>query len=194
MMSYKNYPMIKMNNRNFLVSIYPSWHTRLFPESILNNENDSIIKDVSHSNSIHKVYLAKMHGLDVLRRGDNLLIYRTTDIVGQAYFRAVATSVCVVEEYRNINEFATFQQFKDYCSPFSVFTDAELQNLFATKKYPYIIKFTYNFPLKRKVIRRDLMTITGYTNDDYWGFMPLDNARLSAILAAGEVNESLIVY
>ncbi|WP_435966701.1 hypothetical protein [Raoultella ornithinolytica] len=83
-MNYKNYPMIKMQERNFLLGIYPKWHTRLFPESILRNENESIIEDVSHTNSIHKVYLTKMHGVPQLRAGDNLLIYRTSDGQGSA--------------------------------------------------------------------------------------------------------------
>ena len=192
-MNYKNYPMIKMNNRNFLLSIYPQWHFRLFPESILKNEDESLIEDVSHTNSIHKVYLAKMGGMNNLQAGDNVLIYRTTDIPGQAYYRAVATSVCVIEEYRNIREFSSLQDFKAYCAPLSVFDDAELNKLYATKDYPHIIRFTYNFPLKKRIIRKDLMEITGYNNDDYWGFMRLSDAHLRAILAAGEVNESLIV-
>ncbi|EHA8792557.1 hypothetical protein AH306_004402, partial [Salmonella enterica subsp. enterica serovar Meleagridis] len=97
------------------------------------------------------------------------------------------------EEYRNIQEFPSLQDFKNYCGPLSVFTDAELAGLYARKNYPHIIKFSYNFPLKRRIIRRDLMTITGYTDEDYWGFMRLSDAHLRAILQAGGVNESLIV-
>ncbi|EMJ4786359.1 hypothetical protein [Klebsiella oxytoca] len=192
-MNYKNYPMIKMQERNFLLGIYPKWHTRLFPESILRNENESIIEDVSHTNSIHKVYLTKMHGVPQLRAGDNLLIYRTSDGQGSARFRSVATSMCVVEEYRNIHEFGTLADFKTYCAPYSVFSDAELNDLYRRKTYPFIIKFSYNFPLKRKVIRQNLMDITGYADGDYWGFLTLTNAHLVEILRAGGVNESLVV-
>lgn len=192
-MSIKNYPMIKMNQRNFLLSIKPEWHTRLFPDSILNNEDESIIKDVSHTNSIHKVYLAGMRGMNSLQPGDNILIYRMTDQPGNAYYRAVATSVCVVEEYKNINEFPSIHEFKSYCAPYSVFTDEELGSLYRRKNYPHIVKFSYNFPLKKRIIRKELMEITGYENSDYWGFLRLSDAHLRAILEAGEVNESLIV-
>lgn len=192
-MDYKNYPMIKMQERNFLLGIYPVWHTRLFPESILHNENESIIEDVSHTNSIHKVYLTKMHGVQHLRAGDNLLIYRTSDGQGSAKFRSVATSVCVVEEYRNIHEFESLADFKAYCAPYSVFSDSELNSLYSKKTYPFIIRFSYNFPLKKKVIRQNLMDITGYTDKDYWGFMTLTNTNVIDILKAGGVNESLIV-
>ncbi|WP_167290003.1 hypothetical protein [Kosakonia radicincitans] len=192
-MDYKNYPMIKMQERNFLLGIYPKWHTRLFPESILRNENESIIEDVSYTNSIHKVYLTKMRDVPQLRAGDNLLIYRTSDGQGSAKFRSVATSICVVEEYRNIHEFGTLADFKAYCAPYSVFSDAELNQLYGTKEYPYIIRFSYNFPLKKKIIRQILMDITGYTDNDYWGFMTLTNTNLMDILKAGGVNESLVV-
>lgn len=192
-MSLHNYPMIRMQDRNFLLSIYPQWHTRLFPESILNNEDDALIKDVSHTNSIHKIYLAGMRGMEHLRPGDNILIYRTTDNMGPAAFRSVATSVCIVEEYRHIREFPDLQSFKGYCGPLSVFTDSELNTLYSRKNYPHVIRFSYNFPLKRRIIRRDLMSITGYTANDYWGFMRLSDVHLRAILGAGGVNESLIV-
>ncbi|EXU75999.1 hypothetical protein [Erwinia mallotivora] len=192
-MSIKNYPMVRMNQRNFLLSVKPEWHTRLFPDSILNNEDESIIKDVSHTNSIHKVYLAGMKGMDNLQAGDNLLIYRTTDQPNMAYYRAVATSVCVVEEYKNINEFSSIDEFKSYCAPYSVFTDSELGLLYRRKNYPHVVKFSYNFPLKKRIIRKELMEITGYDNSNYWGFLRLSDAHLRAILEAGEVNESLIV-
>ncbi|MEQ9997954.1 MULTISPECIES: hypothetical protein [Pectobacterium] len=192
-MSLNNYPLIKLSGRNFLLSIYPEWHTRLFPESILNNESSSIIEDVSHTNSIHKVYLAGMRGMETLRPGDNILIYRTGDGQGAARFRSVATSVCVIEDVRNIHEFSSLIEFKNYCAPHSVFTDKELTYLYNRKHYPIIIKFTYNFALNKRIIRNDLMNITGYTDSDYWGFMQLSDPHFRAILSAGEVNESLIV-
>ncbi|HCK0931599.1 hypothetical protein [Klebsiella variicola] len=192
-MSYPNYPLIKLRNRNFLLSIYPSWHTRLFPESKLNNEDGSLIQDVSHTNSIEKVYLTKMDGTQHLQFGDNLLIYRTSDGQGPARYRSVATSVCVVLSVRNIHEFSTYKDFRDYCAPFSVFDEDELKLLYAKKNYPYIIRFTYNFPLTKRIIRDDIMTITGYTDANYWGFLPLSDADFKKIITDGGVNEGYIV-
>lgn len=192
-MNLNNYPLIQLNNRNFLLSIYPIWHTRLFPESILNNEEPSTIEDVSSTNSIEKVYLTKMSQTAQLRPGDNLLIYRTTDGQGPARFRSVATSVCVVQEVLNIRNFTSFQDFINYCAPYSVFEQYELELLYKKKNYPIIIRFTYNFPLNKRVIRNDIMTITGYTDDDYWGFLPITNAHFKEILKLGRVNESFII-
>lgn len=192
-MSYTNYPLIKMQNRNFLLSIYPSWHTRLFPESKLHNENPSVIGDVSHTNSIEKVYLTKMAGVTSLKQGDNLLIYRTSDGQGPARFRSVATSVCVVQEVRDIREFDSYEKFVKYCGPYSVFDRDELDLLYRKKNYPYIIKFTYNFPLEKRVIRGDIMSITGYSDNDYWGFLPLSDHHFKEIVKLGGVDESFIV-
>ncbi|EKM0809756.1 TPA: hypothetical protein MAA73_005201, partial [Klebsiella pneumoniae] len=119
-MSYANYPLVKLQGRNYLLSIYPAWHTRLFPESKLHNESAGIIADISHTNSIEKVYLTKMHGVASLKPGDNLLIYRTSDGQGPARFRSVATSVCVVQEIKDIHDFLTYEEFKNYCEPYSV--------------------------------------------------------------------------
>jgi len=41
-------------------------------------ESPDIVKDVSHTNSIHKIYLTKMQGTEQLKRGDLLVIYRTS--------------------------------------------------------------------------------------------------------------------
>lgn len=132
-MSYANYPLVKLQGRNYLLSIYPAWHTRLFPESKLHNESAGIIADISHTNSIEKVYLTKMHGVASLKPGDNLLIYRTSDGQGPARFRSVATSVCVVQEIKDIHDFLTYEEFKNYCEPYSVFDEDELQLLYMKK-------------------------------------------------------------
>ena len=54
----KDFPFIHTAGKNkYLLSIYPNFHTALFPDSILHTEmrdKDSLIKDVSHTNSIHK--------------------------------------------------------------------------------------------------------------------------------------------
>ena len=192
-MSYANYPLVKLQGRNYLLSIYPAWHTRLFPESKLHNESAGIIADISHTNSIEKVYLTKMHGVASLKPGDNLLIYRTSDGQGLARFRSVATSVCVVQEIKDIHDFLTYEEFKNYCEPYSVFDEDELQLLYMKKNYPIIIRFTYNFPLEKRVIRDEIMNITGYTNSDYWGFLPLTDSAFKQIVLQGGVDESFII-
>ncbi len=188
------YPLVKVDqHRIFLLSLYPKWHTRLLPDSILRTEDSSIVQDVSHTNSIHKVYLAKMGGMEALRRGDVLLIYRTTDRDGQAYYRSVVTSICVVEEYRSISSFASKQEFLKYCEPYSVFTHLELNNFWASRKYPHVIRFTYNYALPKRPTRGKLIDEVGISSDDYWGFKGISKEELRKILELGDLDESLVI-
>nr|WP_300309239.1 GNAT family N-acetyltransferase [Halomonas sp.] len=189
-----NYPLVDVRpNRNFLLSLYPKWHTRLLPDSILNNEHASIVQDVSHTNSIHKVYLTKMRGTECLRRGDTLLIYRTSDNAGPARYRSVVTSVCMVEEVRSIREFSEFDEFYRYCEPYSVFSSEELRGFYARKNYPVIIRFSYNLALKRRITRGELIDQFGLNEHEYWGFMRLHSETMKRICIEGGINESLIV-
>lgn len=122
-----DYPLIKKGEKSkFLLSIYPEFHTRLFPDSILNNERFDVIEDVSHTNSIHKVYLSGIPAVSNIRNGDIIIIYRTSDTPGKAYYRSVATSVCVVEEIRSISSFKSIEDYLAYCSAYSVYSNEEL--------------------------------------------------------------------
>lgn len=191
----KNYPAINLKGqRAYLLALHPEWHTRLLPDSILNNENQDIVQDISHTNSIHKVYLAAMKGMDTLQRGDVLLIYCTSDNQGPAHYRSVATSICVVEEYRAINSYSSEADFLKYCRPYSVFTETELKNLWREKKYPHVIRFSYNIALKRRVTRGTMTDELGFDRDAYWGFMPISEKQLLSIATKGLVDESLIIH
>lgn len=190
----KSYPLADLSNKNFyLLSINPQWHTRLLPDSILRNEDADIIEDISHTNSIHKVYLAAMNGMEILRPGDILVIYRTTDGAGPAHYRSVATSVGVVEEYRSIHSFASQDEFMKYCQPYSVFSDAELHQFWARKKYPHVFRFTYNAALKRRVTRGEMIEQFGMDPNAYWGFMRLTRDQFNSIAQAGKLDESIII-
>jgi len=96
----KDYPIVQTENKHIYgLSILPQFHTRLFSDSILNNESVDILKDVSHTNSIHKIYICAMQAVQSFQKGDILLIYRTNDGQGAARFRSVITSICVVEKF-----------------------------------------------------------------------------------------------
>jgi L-amino acid N-acyltransferase YncA len=196
--AYRNpilsYPLINTSGtKTHILSIYPDWHTRLLPDSILNNESATIVQDISHTNSIHKIYLAAMSGLDSLKSGDVLLIYRTSDGKGPAHFRSVVTSICVVEEYQNINNFSSEKEFLDYCRPYSVFTENELKSFWSRHKYPHIIRFTYNVALKRRITRGELIEEIGLDSKVYPGFMSVTKDQFLNIVQKSEINESLIV-
>lgn len=192
-----SYPIVRLiDEQVFLLSLQPKWHTRLLPDSILQTENSSIVGDLSHTNSIHKVYLSAMRGMERIKRGDLLLIYRTSDGLGPACFRSVATSICVIEEYRTLQSFVSQEDFLRYCRPYSVFTLNELKIFWAQKRYPHIIRFTYNIALPKRVTRGTMIEEVGFDDgpNSYWGFMPLSKEQFMQIAKLGKIDESLIVH
>jgi len=188
----KDYPIVQTEQKNkFALSIYPKWHTKLFSDSILNNESVNILEDTSHTNSIHKIYICGMKDVQNFNNGDLVLIYRTKDRE-PAKYRSVITSTCVVEEVLNINSFPNIEEFLNYCEPYSIFTEDELMDFYKTRPYPYIIKMTYNIAFKKRVTN-------GYLVDElnikpnYWGVFKVTDEQFSQIIKAGAVDESIII-
>lgn len=191
-----DYPRIPLRkNRHFLLSIYPQWHSRLLPDSLLVNENISILQDVSHTNSIHKIYLTSMNGVNRLTRGDTLLIYRTQD-QGAAYYTSVVTSICVVEELKHISQFISEKDFQNYCQPYSVFDKNELSSFYTSKRYPWLIRFTYNMALTKRPNRKMLIEEVGLSASQYWGFFQISTDQFKQIVKLSNDYEktSSIVY
>src|SRR5688500_14157410 len=177
-----DYPRMPIReDRHFILSLYPEWHSRLLPDSLLKTESSSILEDVSHTNSIHKIYLAAMNGVDQIRRGDTLLIYRTAE-GGPAYYTSVVTSLCVVEELMNIGQFSTVEQFLAYCAAYSIFTETELRKLYKRRRYPQIIRFTYNLAFRKRLNRQSLIEQVGLDINRYWGFFQISTQQLQSIL------------
>ena len=189
-----DYPkIIAKDKRKFVLSIYPDFHTRLFPDSILNNESYDIVKDVSHTNSINKVYICFMD-VSSIRPGDIIVIYRTSDQVGRAYFRSVITSVCVVTELKTRDSFSFLKEYLDYCAPHSVFSQSELTQYYSRKGKLAVIKMTYNAAFSKRLNRKALIEDVGLAADAYWGFFKLTDSEFQTISKKGGLDESLIVY
>lgn len=191
----RRFPVILSEGANkYLLAIYPDFHTRLFPDSILRNEDANlIVRDISHTNSIHKVYICAMSQVLEMRRGDILVIYRTSDNQGPARFRAVATSICVIEEARDIADFPSLDEFLRYCSPHSVFSKKELIDFYQRRRYPYIIKFLYNIALPKRPNRGLLIDEAGLDERARWGCLRLTDNQFRVIAQLGNTNESLII-
>jgi hypothetical protein len=189
----KDYPIVQTEHKKkFVLSILPKFHTKLFSDSILHNESVDILKDTSYTNSIHKIYICAMRGVQNFSNGDLVLIYRTSDGQGSARFRSVVTSVCVIEEVLNINSFDTEEKFLKYCEPYSIFTVEELSGFYKTKRYPFIIKMTYNIAFKKRVTNGQLQDNFGIL-PDYWGVFNITDKQFNQIIKAGEVDESIII-
>lgn len=189
-----DYPLIQTKGKKkFCLSIYPKYHTRLFPDSILNTEDYDVIKDVSHTNSIPKIYVCSMSDVEKLERGNIIVTYRTSDIEGKAHFRSVVTSVCIVEDLKTRKDFKNFDDFFTYSNTYSIFDRADLSKMWNSKyKSLIVIKMTYNIALTKRITKQILMDDLGI-NPKYWGFFELTDKQFKGILEKGKIYENIIV-
>jgi len=188
-----DYPLINTRGTNkYVLSIYPDFHTRLFPDSKLSNETYDIIRDISATNSIHKTYICYMGDVVNLRINDIVLIYRTSDGLGPARFRSVVTSICVVQEVLTRASFKNEDDYVEYCRRNSIFTEAELRRLYRKNGSLFIIKMTYNAAFRRRVTNGALIDTVGIS-PDYWGFFRVSDQQFNQIINLGGVYENIIV-
>ena len=190
---YPRFPFTDSQNK-YILSIYPEFHSVLFPDSILNTESPDILQDVSHTNSIRKVYICGMSKVTEMKPYDIVVIYRTSDNKGSAYYRSVVTSICIVENVKSIFDFPSEELFIEYCIKYSVFTKEELSKLYRSKKYPHIITFTYNLALPKRLNRATLINNVGIDENAYWGILQINNEQFSRIINQSEADEDIIIH
>lgn len=191
----KDYPCVNaLGKTKWLLAIYPQYHSLMFPDSILRNEDPRlIVRDVSFTNSIHKVYLCNMSAVSSMKVGDILVMYRTGDGQGAARFRAVATSICVVEETAHMDQFSNLDEFLTYCRPHSVFPEAQLTEFYEKRLNPFILKITYNVALNKRPNRGRLIDAAGINENVRWSCIELTEPQFNSIVEMGEINERLII-
>lgn len=195
---FLDYPLMDLRHSDvWLLSIFPKWHTRLFPDSILKTENPkSIVEDVSYTNSILKVYISWATDINLLKKGDGLIMYRTAEEGKYAEYSSVATSLCMVTEVKPASNFNNVDEFIKEILPYSVFTHNELINYFNNKdnKKMFVIKMLYNIALPKRPIRKYLIENDIIDRNDRPSFLKLNKSKLQRILTIGDVYEGIVIY
>lgn len=184
----KDYPYIALKDkRKFSLSIYPEYHTKLFPDSILRGEPISMIADLSATNSINKIYICFMQNVDTLRHGDVLAIYRTKDKSTQsATYRSVITSLCTVDEIKTRSDFANVDDFIKYSNKYSIFNETELRGWYSRRGNLTVIKMLYNLTFGKKVIKKELEELG--ISPQYWGFFRIPDEQFDELIKLGKVD------
>lgn len=145
-----NYPLIKMSAEHYILPIYPQYHTDLFPDNILNNENMHLYEEnKAHRYAIEKIYLTGANNIKA-RPGDLILIYRTGERYPKKY-SSVITGVAIVEDLIYTTD---VQQCIKECKNRSIFTEQEIHKIHS--KYPTVVKLLDYVPFKNKVILNNL--------------------------------------
>ena len=190
----KDYPRMQTGtHRKWLLGIYPKWHTKLFPDSILNNESYDMVKDITPTNGIYKIYISWNPECAQMKKGDHVVIYRTSDGLGAAWYRSVVTTVCTVEDVKTWSDFGNNEEeFMEY-TKYSVFGEAELRDWFKTQSDMVVIKMLYNVAFSKRVIRKDLIEQVGLDANARWGLMELTDAQFKEIIELGQADERYFV-
>lgn len=193
---YKDYPFMNVSGRRkHLLAIYPEFHTRLFPDSKLRTESDEIIRNISHTNSIFKVYIGWSQEISRLKSGDIVVIYRTKDErATSGWYSSVATSVCVVDKVKRGHEFTSEQEFVERCASYSVFTEDELRGYWRKRRNSLTaVRMTYNFALDKRPNRKALIEDAGLDPDERWNVLSLTDQQFRTIVRLGQADDRLIV-
>ncbi|WP_338946728.1 EVE domain-containing protein [Fusobacterium canifelinum] len=183
----KDFPIMNMNYKKYILSIYPKYHTKLFPDSKLMTEKDHIIEDWSPTNCIEKIYLSGKKECLRLKEGDLITIYRTAEEGKKAEYNSVISSICSVITVKDISSFKNMSEFLDFCKKRTIFTEIELKSFWNTKKYPYLIIFQYNLALPKRIIRKKLIEEIKIPRNLRLTFLEITDEQFNKILELGEV-------
>ena len=144
---FVTYPYYSTHNNIYLVTINERYHTSLFPDSILSNENPvNFEENKSFANAIHKLYLTRAFSAEP-KAGDLLLFYRS----GGGRYRSVVTTIGVVCNYAKY--FKNFNEFYAKCQRRSALTRSQMVEMWNRNLYssPRVIDFMYIETLPKKL-------------------------------------------
>ena len=148
-----NYPFCKDDIRYGILPIESQWHTNLFPDLYLKNENMSLYVERPCGYAIEKIYVCK--GMPaVTSPGDIMIIYRIGNRFPAKYY-SVASGYCIIQK---VIYTKSFEEYKSVCSNKSVFNDAQLYYLYHSLKRRTVIKLLYVKAFEKKVIYGDMLS------------------------------------
>lgn len=141
-----NFPNLIKDKKVFILPIKPEYHTNLFHDSILNNEDMNLYKDnLAHRYSLEKKYVSGAIN-KLPKPGDLLIIYRIGDRRPKKY-TSVCTGVAVLEE---IIRPETLDEYLKVCKNRTVFSKEELVSFY--RNFPLVVKLIPIFSYKNKII------------------------------------------
>lgn len=159
-----NYPLIADTAACFILPIYPKYHTNLFPDNILKNEDMRLYKgNQGHRYAIEKMYLSAARNIQATA-GDIVLIYRIGEW-SPKHYTSVITGIAIIQE---IITTETDEERIKICKNKSIFSKQEILAL--KGKYPIVVKLLDYEPLKIAVRLEELRKIN--VIDNYSGPRP----------------------
>ncbi len=145
-----NYPLLRKKTNHYILPILPEYHTDLFPDNILNNEDMHLYEDnLAHRYAIEKIYLTGAFNITA-KPGDIILIYRIGDSLNKKY-SSVITGIAIVQEI--VKTTNVFECIK-ICKNRSIFNEEDIRKIYC--RYPTILKLLDYKPFIRKITLKEL--------------------------------------
>lgn len=140
-----NFPIIRNDNSLYFLPIYSQFHTDLFPDMILKNEDMHLYEEnKAHRYAIEKIYLSGAFNIEA-KPGDLALIYRMGDRYPKHY-SSVITGIAITED---IIQTKTVEECIRICNNRSIFSTEDIREQF--KRRRTVIKLLDYLPFKNKI-------------------------------------------
>ncbi len=145
-----NYPILKKDRNHYFLPIYAKYHTDLFPDNILKNEDMHLYEDnLAHRYAIEKIYLTGAFNIPA-KVGDMVLIYRMGEGLYKNY-SSVVTGMAIVQEViktKNVEECISI------CKDKSIFNEKDIRAVYS--KYSTVVTILDYKPFNHKVTLNEL--------------------------------------
>lgn len=140
-----NYPLTPDSRNYYFLPIYPQYHTDLFPDMILKNEDMHLYdENKAHRYAIEKIYITGAFNIKA-KPGDLILIYRTGERYPKKY-TSVVSGIAIMEQ---VIETKSIEECVKLCKDRSIFSENDIHSLY--RKYKTVVKLFDYIPFKNKV-------------------------------------------
>lgn len=140
-----NYPLLKEAKAYRFLPIRHQYHTDLFPDMILQNEDMHLYDDnLAHRYAIEKIYLTGAYTKGV-KPGDLVFIYR----MGEGFYKNYSSVVSGIAIIQEIVQTKDVDDCINKCKNRSIFTEEQIRKVYSS--YSTIVKLLDYEPFKYKV-------------------------------------------
>ncbi len=147
-----NYPNINAEASHGILPIDAQFHTDLFPDLFLKNENMSLFEEKPCGYAVEKIYVCSTKNVPH-QPGDLMAIYRMSDKFYKSY-NSVVSGICILQ---SIIYSKSFNEYIDECGNRTVFEKEQLTKFYYEKGFRTILKVLFLKPLDKKIVLNDLL-------------------------------------
>jgi hypothetical protein len=179
-----NYPQLKKNFKTYILPIKAEYHTDLFPDKILRNEDIHLYEDnLAHRYALEKIYLSGVCHCKA-KPGDIVLIYRMSNQWYKSY-SSVITGLAIIQE---VIQTKTVEECVNICKNRSIFDEAKIRKSY--DKYHTVVKLLDYIVFKKPVTLQQLrdLNIVGETEGPR-PFTPISKEQFDSICRLGMEEE-----